>query len=83
MVWPGAGLAVLLSLAAGAGLYALGISLEGRPEEVFEGLAMLFAAGVLTWMIFRMNRQGRTIQEELERDVRTPSAGGGRCATWL
>lgn len=80
MVWLGAGLAVLLSLAAGVGLYALGISLEGRAEEVFEGLAMLFAAGVLTWMIFWMNRQGRTIQEELELDVRRVATGGGRWA---
>ena len=31
---------------------------------------MLLAAGVLTWMIFWMQRQGRQVQAELERDVR-------------
>jgi high-affinity Fe2+/Pb2+ permease len=36
--------------------YALGISFEGRAEEIFEGVAMLFAAAVLTWMIFWMDR---------------------------
>jgi high-affinity iron transporter len=56
VVWLGAGLAALASLFAGVGLYALGVSFEGRAEEVFEGLAMLFAAGVLTWMIFWMQR---------------------------
>jgi high-affinity iron transporter len=80
MVWLGAGLAVLLSLAAGVGLYALGISFEGQAEEIFEGLAMLFAAGVLTWMIFWMDRQGQNIQAELEQDVRRAAAGGGKWA---
>jgi high-affinity iron transporter len=32
---------------------------------------MLLAAGVLTWMIFWMQRQGRQIQTELEGDVRS------------
>ena len=80
MVWFGAGLAALLSLAAGIGLYALGISFEGRAEEIFEGLAMLFAAGVLTWMIFWMDRQGRNMQAELEQDVQRAATGGGKWA---
>ena len=80
MVWLGAGVAALASLAAGLGLYALGVSFEGRAEEVFEGVAMLFAAGVLTWMIFWMQRQGRAIQTELEQDVHRAATGGGRWA---
>jgi high-affinity iron transporter len=79
-VWLGAGLAALLSIGAGIGLYALGISFEGRTEEIFEGLAMLSAAGVLTWMIFWMDKQGRQIQAGLERDARRAAAGGGRWA---
>jgi high-affinity iron transporter len=78
MVWLGAGLAALTSLAAGIGFYALGISFEGRAEEIFEGVAMLFAAGVLTWMIFWMERQGRAIQAGLEQDVRQAASSGGR-----
>ncbi len=80
MVWLGAGLAALLSLLVGIGLYAMGISLEGQAEMVFEGLAMLLAAGVLTWMIFWMNRQGQVIQAQLEHDVRRAAAGGNRWA---
>jgi high-affinity iron transporter len=79
-VWLGAALATLVSLAAGVGLYALGIGFEGRAEEVFEGTAMLLAAGVLTWMIFWMERQGRSIRSQLEADVRRASLGGGRWA---
>ena len=80
VVWLGAGLAALASLAAGLGLYALGISLQGRAEKIFEGLAMLLAAGVLTWMIFWMNRKGREIEAELEQDVRRAAHGEGRWA---
>mgnify|MGYP001553054159 CR=1 FL=1 len=80
LVWLGSGLAALLSLAAGLGLYAMGASLEGRAEEIFEGVAMLFAAGVLTWMISWMNHQGQAIQAQLEADVRRTSASGSKWA---
>jgi high-affinity iron transporter len=76
-VWLGAGLAAIVATAAGAGLYALGVAFEGAAEEIFEGFAMLLAAGVLTWMIFWMGRRGRTIQANLERDVRRATLGGG------
>jgi len=76
MVWLGASLAAVLSLAVGAGLYALGVGFEGRAEEIFEGVAMLLAAGVLTWMIFWMAMQGQYIQVGLERDVHQAAFGG-------
>ena len=82
MVWLGAALAALLSLAVGLGLYAIGASFEGKAEEVFEGVAMLLAAGVLTWMVFWMNRQGRAIQAELEQGVQRAAAEGGGWAVF-
>jgi high-affinity iron transporter len=82
LVWLGAGLAALLSLAVGIGLYVLGIGFEGRAEEIFEGLAMLLAAGVLTWMIFWMDQQGQAIQAELEQDVRQAATRGGQWAVF-
>jgi high-affinity iron transporter len=69
-VWLGVFAAVGISLVAGLVLQSLGVVFEGRAEEIFEGVAMLLAAGVLTWMIFWMQRQGRNIQTELESDVR-------------
>lgn len=68
--WAGVAAAVVLSLVGGIALRRLGIALEGRNEEIFEGATMLVAAAVLTWMIFWMSRQGREIQASLERDVR-------------
>jgi high-affinity iron transporter len=78
-VWYGTLSALLVSLITGILLTAFGMSLEGAAEEIFEGVAMLLAAGVLTWMIFWMNRQSRSIKGELEAGVqRAASAGGTR-----
>jgi high-affinity iron transporter len=76
-VWYGALTAVLVSLVTGVLLTAFGLSLEGRAEEIFEGVAMLLAAGVLTWMIFWMNRQARSIKGELEMGVNQATSTGG------
>lgn len=80
VVWLGAGLAGLVSVVVGLALQALGVAFEGAAEQIFEGSAMLLAAGVLTWMIFWMARQGRAVQAQLEQDVRRAAIGGGRWA---
>jgi len=78
-VWYGAISAVVVSLLTGIVLTAFGLSLEGAAEQIFEGIAMLLAAAVLTWMIFWMNRQARSIKGELEAGVnRATSTGGTR-----
>jgi high-affinity iron transporter len=69
-VWIGVLAAVVASIVAALILNAVGVAFEGQGEEIFEGLTMILAAGVLTWMIFWMQRQGRTIQAGLELDVR-------------
>jgi high-affinity iron transporter len=74
LVWAGVLAAVAASVVAGLALNALGVAFEGRGEEIFEGVAMLLAATVLTWMIFWMQRQGRQVQAELELDVRRVTA---------
>ena len=78
-VWAGAAAAVAVSVVAALALNALGVAFEGRGEEIFEGIAMILAAGVLTWMIFWMQVQGGQTQLGLEQDTRraiaTNSAG--------
>jgi len=69
-VWRGAGAAAVVSLAAGLVLSGLGAGLEGRAEEIFEGTAMLAAAGLLTWMILWMQRQAAALRQNLEGEVR-------------
>jgi len=68
-LWAGAISAVLVSLVASVILYLLGVSLEGNAEKIFEGFTMLLAAGILTWMIFWMNRQSHNLKGNLEAGV--------------
>ncbi|MBM3143468.1 MAG: hypothetical protein FJ010_00605 [Chloroflexi bacterium] len=83
VVWVGVGSAALVSLLGALALNAVGASFEGRAEEIFEGVTMFIAAGVLTWMIFWMQRQARMIQIELEADVRRAALAGGQRALFL
>ena len=76
-VWYGTLSAMLVSLITGVLLTAFGLSLEGAAEQIFEGVAMLLAASVLTWMIFWMNRQARSIKGELEAGVNRATSTGG------
>ena len=68
-VWAGALAAVVVSVAVGVALFAVGAELEGTAEAVFEGTAMVSAAVLLTWMVFWMRRQARTIRRGLEAQV--------------
>lgn len=73
-VWAGVAAAVGVSLAVGVAIQRLGIAFSGRSEELFEGITMLLAAAVLTWMIFWMQKQGRQIESSLAQDVRRAMA---------
>lgn len=76
-VWSGAAVAVLFSLGAGWALNRLGAVLEGRAEELFEGTAMIAAAGLLTWMILWLHQQAKTMQKNLEAGVKKAAGGQG------
>ncbi len=65
-VWVGVAAALALSLVVGAALFAVGAELEGRSEAIFEGVVMLVAAGLLTWMIFWMRSRARSLRREIE-----------------
>jgi high-affinity iron transporter len=80
VVWFGASSAILLSLFFAVILHWLGASLEGFIEEIYEGTMMFMAAGVLTWVIFWMQRQSRSLRSQIEADVRQTSQKGGRQA---
>jgi len=82
-VWIGTAAALALSVGVGGTLFAIGAELEGRAEALFEGGAMLFAAALLTWMIFWMRRQARTIKRELELQVEHALAKGSAFALGL
>ena len=82
-VWVGAACAAAVSFLVAIILNKVGTSLEGEAEEIFEGLTMLVAAGVLTWMIFWMSRQARQLRSELESGVRRAVSLAGHGALFL
>jgi len=75
-IWAGVVAASVLSLAFAAGLKLVSRELDGRALEAFEGFTMLFAVGVLTWMLFWMRRQAAGISSDLRAKVDRALSGG-------
>ena len=77
-VWVGTGLAAALSVVVGIVIFNTVGAFESPYEQIFEGTTLLIAAGVVTWMLFWMRRQARSVKGELHAAVdRTLAAGGG------
>lgn len=68
-IWAGVGSAVALSAALGAVLWITIRELPSPAEQIFEGSALLLAAGVVTWMLFWMRRTAATVSHELRAAV--------------
>lgn len=68
-VWWGIFFGILVSIAGAIILTALFGGLSGRTEEIFEGVLMFIAAGLLTTMILWMAKQGRYVAQELQERV--------------
>ncbi len=66
-----AGLAVAASLLAGWLLSLATQTTQGRWEQIIEGCISLAACGVLTSMVFWMDRQAKRIRPEIEMRVET------------
>jgi len=85
-LWLGTWVAVVVSILVAVLLTSFGLSLEGVAEQVYEGITMLIAAGILTWMIFWMSKQARFLKSELEAGVNKAAAryaAGKRAIFWM
>jgi len=76
VIWLGTAAAVALSILTGAALFFTVGALEGRSEQIFEGVAMFSAVAVLTWMIFWMRKQAANIKKHLEAKLAGAIAAG-------
>ncbi|HEX2193686.1 MAG TPA: iron uptake transporter permease EfeU [Candidatus Limnocylindria bacterium] len=76
-IWAGAGAAVVLSIVVGAFLWVTLEGLEGAAGQIFEGVATLLAAAVVTWMLFWMRRTAANIRGELQAGVDRALIEGG------
>jgi len=68
-LWLGVFSAVMVSLISALILRAVDKELDGAAEQIFEGVTLLLAAGVLTWMIFWMRSESRSMKSRLESNV--------------
>jgi high-affinity iron transporter len=83
-LWLGTLSAIGVSILTAVLLTTFGMSLEFPAEAIFEGITMLIAAGILTWMIFWMSKQARFLKSELEAGVNKAVASAGKSPVfWL
>ncbi len=68
-IWLGTGAAAAVSLVLGLLIFSTIGAFEEPYEQVFEGVAMLLAASVVTWMLFWMRRQAANLKGELHAAV--------------
>jgi high-affinity iron transporter len=68
-IWLGAGAAIATSLIVGVVLFLTVGGLQPPYEQIFEGITMLVAAAVVTWMLFWMRRQAFSVKGDLQAAV--------------
>jgi high-affinity iron transporter len=76
-IWLGAGAAVAVSVVVGVVLFVTVGGFEEPAEQIFEGFAMILAAGVVTWMLFWMRRTAANIKGQLQAGVDRALTEGG------
>ncbi|MER3406270.1 MAG: hypothetical protein C4289_14830 [Chloroflexota bacterium] len=79
-IWAGTLAALAVSLLGGLLLHGLAGELSGKLLDLFEGLTMLVAVAILSYMILWMQRQARHLQVELHQRVDQALAAGSRVA---
>jgi high-affinity iron transporter len=82
-VWLGVISAIVVSALASIGLNWVGAEFKGQGEQLFEGITLLLAAGILTWMVFWMRKQTGSIRQQIEKGVRQAARGNGQRALFL
>src|ERR1041385_4306483 len=85
--WIGVLAALGISVAVAAIIQIMGAELEGPAEQIFEGTTLFLAVIILTWMIFWMRYQSRTMKSSIEHELQQAMSGtqgrGVMAATFL
>lgn len=68
-MWAGIGLAVTLALGIGAVLTFGAYALTSQAQEILGGTFSLLAVGMVTWMIFWMQKAGRSMKATLQGGI--------------
>lgn len=76
-IWLGTGTAIALSALVGLLLFVTVGEMPAPYEQIFEGATLLAAAVVVTWMLFWMRRQARSVRGDLQAAVDRVLTSGG------
>ncbi len=76
-LWAGVISAFILSILIAVLLRAIDMELEGTVEQIYEGVTLLVATGILTWMVFWMRGQSQSMKAKLESNVDRAIKQGG------
>ncbi len=68
-IWYAVLAGVLVSVIAAFVLKAIGQEFEGTAEQIYEGVTMLLASGLLTWMILWMLTKRKNLKSNIENKV--------------
>ncbi len=68
-VWGGVGLGVAASFLSAYLFQFIAGGFSGRTEEIFEGLIILLAVGILTYMLIWMHNQSKELGGKMERRI--------------
>lgn len=68
--------AIVISVIAGFAISSATESIQGKAQEMIEGLISVAACGVLTYMVFWMSTQSRKIKSDIEMKVETAVTSG-------
>ncbi len=82
-IWAGVVTAFVVSLVTALGLRAIDKELEGKAEQIYEGVTFMVAAGVITWMILWIRRQSGGMKAQIEKQIKQATNSGGRSAIYL
>jgi len=82
-VWFGALSATAISLLVAIVLTIIGLEMKDPGEAIFEGITMIVAAALLSWMIFWMSRTARTLKSEIEAELHRAVFGAGKRAVFF
>ena len=81
-VYIGIAAGVVASIFTALAFNALALEFEGAAEQLFEGVTMVVAAVVLTWMVFWMSKQ-KQIAQNIQTAVDRSIAGGLTFLTFI
>ncbi|MBT4120196.1 MAG: high-affinity iron transporter [Candidatus Peribacter sp.] len=69
IIWAGVAAGILTSVIAGFIIMQFAGGFEGRSEKIYEGVTMLVAGGLITWMIIWLALNGKYMKEGIEKKM--------------